>query len=139
MIEDERARVREETKQNDSPGSLFPLHNSLYKRGLIFVAFLAPSDWKCDFWQHIYRISSAPLQTLFNKFSMWFTCRAISTIAVSTRSHLQIMQFTKSAGRVESLEQLGIVAGYFCCDTALKWLADIQPEQTPFITDLLPA
>ena len=37
MIEDERVRAREKTKWNNSPGSLFPLHNSLNKCGFIFV------------------------------------------------------------------------------------------------------
>lgn len=63
MIEDERARAREKTKWNNSPGSLFPLHNSLNKRGFVSVSVLAPSDWRYDFWQYIYRISPAPLDT----------------------------------------------------------------------------
>ena len=63
MIEDERARAREKTKWNNSPGSLFPLHNSLNKCGFIFVSVLAPSDCKCDFWLHVYRLSPAPAHT----------------------------------------------------------------------------
>lgn len=57
MIEDERTRAREKNKWNNSPESLFPLHNSLNKCRFIFVSFLASSDWKCDFWQYSHIIS----------------------------------------------------------------------------------
>lgn len=61
MIEDERARAK--TKWNRSPGSLFPLHNSLNKCGFIFVSVLASSDWKCDFWLYSCHVFPAPTLT----------------------------------------------------------------------------
>lgn len=59
-IEDETMRARERTKWNSSLESLFPLHNSLNKCGFIFVSLLAFSDWKCDFWQYLHRLSPPP-------------------------------------------------------------------------------
>lgn len=88
-------RAREKIKWNNSLESFFPLHNSLYKCGFIFVSFLAPG-WKCDFWQYLFRISPASLLTHPSNCSVSFLWKDTWMIVLSTRRYLLTVFFFPS-------------------------------------------